>query len=148
MSKALLVYELKRVEGFEHRFTWQILEQRGIKRNTGMDRIMVRTNVTYSMQEICICSANMPSLGDFVDAKIIYLRGADTTEDSRIQKFEWGTNTDARLAKIQAALREWANHGGFCTDSSPTQVPVHCAERIEPVQWGIITLYQGLEYQI
>ena len=80
MSKALLVYELKRVEGFEHRFTWQILEQRSIKRNIGMDIIMVRTNVTYSMQEIHIRSANMPSLGDFVDDKIIYLRGADTTE--------------------------------------------------------------------
>lgn len=148
MSKALLVYELKRVEGFEHRFTWQILHQSGIKRNTGMDRIMVRTNVTYSMHEIHICSANMPSLGDFVDDKIIYLRGADTTEDSRIQKFDWGTKTDARLAKIQAALREWANHDGFCADSSIAKVPVHCAERIEPVQWGIISLYQGLEYQI
>lgn len=145
---ALLVYELKRVEGFEHRFTWQILEQRSSKRNTGMDRITVRTNVTYSMQEIHICSANMPSLGDFVDDKIIYLRGADTTEDSRIQKFDWGTNTDARLAKIQAALQEWANHGGFCADFSLTKVPVDRAERIEPVQWGIISLYQGLEYQI
>ena len=148
MSKALLVYELKRVEGFEHRFTWQILEQRSSKRSIGMDTIMVRTNVTYCMQEIHICSANMPSLGDFVDDKIIYLRGADTTEDSRIQKFDWGTYTDARLVKIQAALREWANHGGFCTDSSITKVPVDCAERIEPVQWGIISLYQGLEYQI
>lgn len=148
MSKALLVYELKRVEGFEHRFTLEILHQSGIIRTGAMERLTVRTNVTYSMQEIRICSANMPSLGDLVDDKIIYLRGADTTGDSRIQQFDWGTNTDARLAKIQAALREWANHGGFCADSSPTQVPANCAERIEPVQWGIISLYQGLEYQI
>ena len=148
MSKALLVYELKRVEGFEHRFTWEILHQSGIIRTGAMERLTVRTNVTYSMQEIHIRSVNMPSLGDFVDDKIIYLRGADTTGDSRIQKFDWGTNTDARLAKIQAALREWANHGGFCADSSLTKVPVDRAERIEPVQWGIISLYQGLEYQI
>lgn len=159
--KPILVYEMVKVPSFVNRIRWRILEQNGETSSDGSDEHphFLCSSIYWRDRPIRIGSVGTPSLSDFRGMGHVFLRGRDKTQWYREQKFDWGDDTYVVVSLIQAALREFANYGGFnestkrphiASDGSYLyeQIPVSCREMVKPPEWGIITLYQGLEYQI
>lgn len=159
--KPILVYEMVKVPSFVNRIRWRIIEQNGEISSEASDEHshILCSSIYWKDKPIHIGSIGIPSLSDFRGIGYVFLRGADKTEWDREQEFDWGNDTYVMVSLIQAALREFANYGGFnesttnlrvCSDGGYLyeHIPVSCREMLKPPEWGIITLYQGLEYQI
>lgn len=82
-----------------------------------------------------------------IASSCIWLRGTTERKDSKMERAFFVDESDAveYASRMQAALREWANHGGFfepdCKET--TLCNLGLAEPLREPEFGIITLTQS-----
>ena len=86
-------------------------------------------------------------MGPDITGNAIWLRGTTERRDSRMERHLFANENDAYgyVSQMQAALREWANHGGFFQDDFKEKF-VCRPDLVEPLlepEFGIITLTQS-----
>ena len=82
-----------------------------------------------------------------ISAYGVWLRGATERKDSRMERAFFLDESEAveYASRMQAALREWANHGGFFEPDCKeiTLCNLGLAEPLREPEFGIITLTQS-----